>query len=232
MDELKASNHPEQKPADPFKQMFDLMRLRKIETYKDLNRIARKNQIVFVGSSLAEMFPVYELLYHYDQRFIVYNRGISGEVIPGLLTTLDECIFELSPAKIFINIGTNDISQPGYTEESLLAGYRLVLEQIANRLPQTNIYLLSYYPVNSEILAKIPDEFAQTSLGTRTNEVIDRLNGRLVALAEELACTYIDVNSILLDSDGKLDQKYTIEGIHLKPNAYVEIQKVLVPYFA
>jgi len=65
----------------------------------------------------------------------------------------------------------------------------------------------------------------------RTNSVINQLNRRLENLANELHCTYIDVHSILLDTEGNLDQKYTVEGIHLKPNAYEVILKVLVAYF-
>ena len=213
------------------KQMSAWQREEKLDNYKELNRFAKPGQILFVGSSLAEQFPVNELLNSYDKRYIVYNRGIGGDIISGLLGSMNERIFDLQPSKIFINIGTNDINEPDFTEGDLLENYNRVLKQIIQKLPETKIYILSYYPVNTNIESRIPEEVSKTMFVRRTNSVINQLNRRLENLANELHCTYIDVHSILLDAEGNLDQKYTVEGIHLKPNAYEVILKVLVAYF-
>lgn len=47
---------------------------------------------------------------------VIYNRGIGGFTIPELYSVRDVCIFDLSPEKIFINIGTNDIASDHYTK--------------------------------------------------------------------------------------------------------------------
>jgi len=213
------------------KQMSAWQREEKLDNYKELNRFVKPGQILFVGSSLAEQFPVNELLNSYDKRYIVYNRGIGGDIISGLLGSMNERIFDLQPSKIFINIGTNDINEPDFTEGDLLENYNRVLKQIIQKLPETKIYILSYYPVNSNIESQIPEEVSKAMFVRRTNSVINQLNRRLENLANELHCIYIDVHSILLDAEGNLDQKYTVEGIHLKPNAYEMILKVLAAYF-
>lgn len=213
------------------KQMSAWQKEEKLDNYKELNRFVKPGQILFVGSSLAEQFPVNELLNNYDKRYIVYNRGIGGDIISGLLGSMNERIFDLQPSKIFINIGTNDINEPDFTEGDLLENYNRVLRQIIQKLPGTKIYILSYYPVNSNIESQIPEEVSKAMFVRRTNSVINQLNRRLENLANELHCIYIDVHSILLDAEGNLDQKYTVEGIHLKLNAYEVILKVLVTYF-
>lgn len=57
------------------------------------------------------------MLQNVEPRIRVYNRGIGGDVTDGLLERMDESIFDLEPKKVFINIGTNDISRPEYKRE-------------------------------------------------------------------------------------------------------------------
>lgn len=48
-----------------------------------------------------------------DLHCILYNRGIGGFTTTELLEAMDECILELQPAHLFLNIGTNDLERPG-----------------------------------------------------------------------------------------------------------------------
>ena len=79
----------------------------KVRNFRELNACARKGEIVFVGSSLCEFFPICELLQNVEPRIRVYNRGIAGDVTEGLLARMEESVFALEPRKVFINIGTN-----------------------------------------------------------------------------------------------------------------------------
>ena len=54
----------------------------KARRFKYLNALARKGQILFVGSSLMEQFPVHEILYADHSDAVIYNRGIGGYTIP------------------------------------------------------------------------------------------------------------------------------------------------------
>ena len=105
----------------------------KVQNFRCLNAVARKGETVFVGSSLCELFPISEMLQNVEPRLRVYNRGIGGDVTDGLLERMEESVFALEPKKVFINIGTNDISRPGYTRVRLLAQYRKILEMIIHK---------------------------------------------------------------------------------------------------
>lgn len=197
----------------------------KVQNFRCLNAFAKKGETVFVGSSLCELFPVCEMLQNVEPRIRVYNRGIGGDVTDGLLTRMEESVFALEPKKVFINIGTNDISRPGYTRERLLRQYREILNRIRGRLPEARIYVLSYYPVNRELPGVDTEMF-----GARTNEELRAVNAMLEAMAAELHCTYIDVFDCLTDEKGNLRAEYTIEGMHLYANAYGVVLDRLMPY--
>lgn len=201
----------------------------KVQNFRCLNAVAKKGETVFVGSSLCELFPISEMLQNVEPRIRVYNRGIGGDVTDGLLRRMDESIFALEPKKVFINIGTNDISSPGYTRERLLAQYRKILEQIKTRLPETKIYVLSYYPVNRALPGADPEQVA-AMFGARTNEELRAVNAALRGLAQELGCRYVDVSTCLEDEAGNLRADYTIEGMHLYAGAYRVVLDALLPH--
>ena len=94
---------------DQLMEYFEKEKVEKIERYKRLNKFVKKGEILFVGSSLMEQFPIYELMLDYGINKVIYNRGIGGFTTNELLEVMDVCIFDLEPSKIFINIGTNDV---------------------------------------------------------------------------------------------------------------------------
>ena len=51
---------------------------KKIERYKEENKLVKKGQVVFAGSSLMEMFPINKLLSEHGDCTVLYNRGIVG----------------------------------------------------------------------------------------------------------------------------------------------------------
>jgi len=198
--------------------------------YKYLNQFAKKGKTLMVGSSLMENFPINELQQSFDVKKIIYNRGICGIVTNQLLTFMEECIFELEPSKIFINIGTNDIASPGYTLEGLISNYRDILTQVKERLPDSSVYVMAYYPVNSVVDYGIPLEDKQDMFKTRTNEAILKANKVIEQLARQFNYEYIDVNQGLMDEEGNLKADFAIEGLHMWPQAYAIIFKNLIQY--
>ena len=178
------------------------------------------------------MFPINELLNSEEKRHIVYNRGVSGDTTDGLLRNLNECIFDLAPSKIFINIGTNDLGLPDYNEGNMIANYKKILTQIKSYLPSAKVYILSFYPVNADVAGNTKNGVRLSILKRRNNPTINSANLRLKDLAKEFGYSFIDLYPLLLDAHGNLDKQYTTEGIHLEPTAYQLILKELVPYFS
>jgi lysophospholipase L1-like esterase len=206
-------------------------RIEKILRFKQLNLYARKGQIVFAGSSLAEQFPINELLQNLEARYIIYNRGIGGDVTSNLLDDIETCILDLCPSKLFINIGSNDIGTLDYKEDNLIANYEKILKQVKYRLPNTQVYLLSYYPVNPHKESHISEEDKFAMFKSRTNNAISSANKRVKQLAEQYDYTYINVLPPLLDQEGNLKSEYTVEGIHMWPDAYQKVLEILLNYF-
>ncbi len=198
----------------------------KIECYRQLNAYVDKGKILFTGSSLAEQFPINELMPHQS----IYNRGVGGFVIDEFLENIDTLIFDLKPSKIFINIGSNDIGLPTYDQNILMTKYQKILDLVSERLSKCQVYILSYYPVNSNKKSFIPEEEKAFIFASRTNATINKANKALSLLASKNNAQYIDVNTCLLNDDGVLREDYTVEGIHLWPKAYARVLEVLIPY--
>ncbi len=191
-----------------------------VEKYRQLNESAKKGQILFVGSSLMEHFPINEILMSRGLNTVIYNRGISGYTIPELLESMDEQIFDLEPSVIYINIGTNDISRPEETAEGFEADYRNVLSQIKERLPKTKVYVMAYYPVNVELAKKVV-AWPEAPLAAELRlQRLDKANAIAESLAKEMGYEFINVNDGLAGVDGQTLREYSTDGIHLWPKAY------------
>lgn len=198
----------------------------KLERYRIANQTAQKGQIVFAGSSLMEMFPVEKLLRERGIDTVVYNRGIGGYVTQELLAHLDVCVTDLMPRRVFINIGTNDLSDASIPLTEVMVRYDAILTGIERRVPGVELVLMAYYPINYDAAA----ESMKPCLRIRTNEKISAANALVRQLAERHGQRYIDVNRALKDDQGRLRAEYTIEGMHIREEGYRAIMDDLIPY--
>lgn len=97
--------------------------------------------------------------------------------------------------------------------------YERIITLIRERLPETEINMMAYYPVNET--DKLPEgEEGSRLFRTRTNENLKTANAAAEKLAEKMGCRFINVNQGLTDEHGKLKREYTIEGIHMYANGY------------
>lgn len=214
---------------DFFKELMHREQQDKLERYRILNQNVKKGEILFTGSSLMEQFPVNELLMTNGMDQVVYNRGIGGFTTTDMLEYMEEMVFGTEPSRIFINIGTNDIGSPDYQLEALLERYEEIIVRIQERLPEAEINMMAYYPVNET--DKIPEgEWGKTAFVTRTNENLNIANAAIENLAAKKGCRFINVNEGLADERGKLKKEYTIEGIHMYANGYQVVLQNLKKY--
>lgn len=200
-------------------------------SYSDLNKIAQKGQILFTGSSLMEQFPVNEIAMSMGVQKVLYNRGIGGTTTDEFLEHIDTVLLDLEPSKVFINIGTNDINprKDGvYWQDHLLTNYEKILQIIKEKLPQTEVYMMAYYPINPDL----PDapEWTKFAFQTRTNAAINDTNEKVAALAARMGYHYIDCNDGIKDEQGRHKAEFSKEGMHMYPAAYVEVFKALRQY--
>ncbi len=145
--------------------------LDKKEIYEQINSIAEKNGVVFLGSDYFAELPLNELKDIFGVDCDVHNRSISGLKINEVEKILDDCVIKLYPQKIFLNIGESDIKGEEFDVNNFISQYEWLLYEIHNKI-KTKIYILS-----------IIDE----------SEIASNVNKRLLDLASDVGCVYIDL---------------------------------------
>ena len=151
---------------------------------------------VMIGDSITQEGSWNELLRRDD----IINRGIAGDTSRGVLYRLDKLPSNLE--KAFIMIGMNDLIW-GNTIDHIFNNY----VQILDRLKAKNIV-----PVVQSTL------YAGESANSY-NDYVEILNDTLKEYCKAENIKFIDLNDIL-SPHGQLDDRYTIDGIHLKDEAY------------
>ena len=92
-------------------------------------------------------------------------------------------------------------------------------------LPDVKLYLLAYYPVNPSAAT---DPGMQEVLTWRTNDRIRSANAAVEKLAAETGAAFIDLNAGITDQNGELKAEYTIDGMHMYADGYMEVLKALL----
>ena len=201
----------------------------KVRSYRELNKVAKKGQILFTGSSLMEQFPINEIAMSTGDTRVIYNRGIGGTKTDDFIEEIDAVLLDLKPSKLFINIGTNDINErPDGSDwrEHLYTNYDKIMSIINEKLPDCETYVMAYYPVNPEVNPQL----AAFMLKTRTNETVNEVNIKVKELAEKHGFTYIEVNSGIRDAKGYQKAEYSKEGMHMYPSGYLAVYEELKKY--
>ncbi|RZI48625.1 SGNH/GDSL hydrolase family protein [Lactococcus kimchii] len=200
-----------------------------IEKYKQENKTAQKGQTLFVGSSLMEIFPIeqWEAQGKVNFKQHIYNRAVRATTTSFLLEHFETQILDLEPSKIFINIGTNDIGFE-VAEDEFLANYVEIMQRIAKNLPQTEVYVMRYYPINTVDFGADADE--KTLFETRSNEKFQAASDKIKVLAEKQGFHFISANQNLADESGNLKKELTFDGAHLLPAGFEVVLENLKPY--
>ena len=191
----------------------------KIQTkYRELNQISViEPDIIFIGDSIVEYYPLQELL---GTTKTIVNRGIRGYQTGLLLDNLDAHLYGDAVDQIVLLIGTNDIGKDVPMSQAL-ANLESVIQSISRDYPLSQIKLVSILPVHQG------EEYKQT-VYIRTNEKIKAWNQAY----QELASTYMQVEYVsvfeeLLDQEGQLKSDYTTDGLHLSISGYQDLSETL-----
>ena len=194
----------------------------KIQTkYRELNQISViEPDIIFIGDSIVEYYPLQELL---GTTKTIVNRGIRGYQTGLLLDNLDAHLYGDAVDQIVLLIGTNDIGKDIPMSQAL-TNLESVIQSISRDYPLSQIKLVSVLPVNEST------DFKQT-VYIRTNEKIKAWNQAY----QDLASAYMQVEFVpvfenLLDQEGQLKADYTTDGLHLSVAGYQALSSILKKY--
>ena len=194
----------------------------KIQTkYRELNQVSvLEPDIIFIGDSIVEYYPLQELL---GTAKTIVNRGIRGYQTRLLLENLDAHLYGDAVDQIVLLIGTNDIGKDIPMNDAL-DNLERVIQSIAREYPLSQIKLLSILPVNEG------EEYKQT-VYIRTNEKIREWNQAYEALASAyMQVDFVPIYDSLTDSKGQLQSAYTTDGLHLSVAGYQALSEALKEY--
>ena len=168
------------------------------DTY-ELSR--QEDKVVFFGDSITDYCDLEE--YYPDLNTV--NLGIAGNTSGEMLDRI-QAVYDQEPDIVVILGGANDLFQD-IPEDDIVSNIRSIILGIQEHVPRAKILLQSVYPVTEGS----PITF---------NRRIMTLNGRLEGVAFELDCTYVDLFSILRTEDGRLQDVYSLDGVHLTEEGY------------
>ena len=191
----------------------------KIQTkYRELNQVSvLEPDIIFIGDSIVEYYPLQELL---GTAKTIVNRGIRGYQTGLLLENLDAHLYGDAVDQIVLLIGTNDIGKDIPMNDAL-DNLERVIQLIAREFPLSQIKLLSILPVNEG------EKYKQT-VYIRTNEKIREWNQAYEALASAyMQVDFVPVYDSLTDTEGQLKKNYTTDGLHLSVAGYQVLSEAL-----
>jgi lysophospholipase L1-like esterase len=181
-----------------------------------LTLLQSKNDIVFLGNSITDGAEWSELFA--DSR--VKNRGISGDISAGVIHRLDATV-KGKPAKVFLLIGINDLSR-GISPDSVVKNILLIASYLRQETPATALYVQSILPVNNI--------YGKFETHTNKGELIKQVNTQLQQNASAYHYTFIDLNTVFCDAEGKMNERLTNDGLHLKGAGYMLWKHLVYPY--
>jgi lysophospholipase L1-like esterase len=160
-------------------------------------------RIIFLGNSITQIGDWKKLL----NDSTVINRGIGGDITFGVLKRLEDVI-RRQPSKLFLLIGINDIGKD-IPDAVIADNIRKIVVRVQSESPSTKIYVQSILPVNPDV-SNFPQHYDKQEHILNTNKLIKKV-------AEDMHCTYVNIHDLFTDKQGKLDAKYTSDGLHLTP---------------
>jgi len=139
--------------------------------YRELNKMADNNGIVFFGTQSFSQIPFNELEQTFGLSERIYNRSVENVCIDEANKMFSSCVLPLKPSKVFVNLGEEDLNSDAFRMDSFLSKYEWLL-----------------YTIHTETHADtcIVSVMADTPAARE-------LNSKLRRLAQEHGCDFIDI---------------------------------------
>jgi len=194
----------------------------KCESFAAQNFNLSKEQIIFIGDSITDLFPLDD--YFADLDLACYNRGIGGDTTSGVLRRIEVSITELAPSKVVLLIGTNDING-GVEQDKIVANYREILATVRAALPDTEILLMSVIPQGDGL-----NGVAGIDVAANTARIL-ALNEEIRAMSDsDDKIHYFDIFTLLADENNRLKKEYSDDALHLNAGGFEVWAGLIKPY--
>ena len=147
--------------------------------FKELNELAKKNQVILLGGTLDKEIPVTELGQAFSFNFELYNRSAENLSIKEAKNYFEENVSSLKPEGIILHIGDNDISSFQNDSKAFDKNYLDLINAVKASNKKCRIAIVS---VNNP----------------RADKVISGINAHLKALAASEKCTFVNLDNAKL----------------------------------
>ena len=190
----------------------------KIETDTDSNnKVENDNEfdstVAFIGDSRTQGFIMYNGLKEvqdYSYIGLMVDTAVTKKFVKtndGNKITLLEDMKNKNIKKVYIMLGVNELGW-SYPEVFKLK-YGELIDSIREVKPDCKIYLQSIIPVT---------ESKSNSDDIYNNSKIAKYNEYIKEVAKDKNVNYLDVKSVMIDSDGNLPESASTDGIHIGKN--------------
>ena len=190
----------------------------KIETDTDSNnKVENDNEfdstVAFIGDSRTQGFIMYNGLKEvqdYSYIGLMVDTAVTKKFVKtddGNKITLLEDMKNKNIKKVYIMLGVNELGW-SYPEVFKLK-YGELIDSIREVKPDCEIYLQSIIPVTKS---------KSNSDDIYNNSKIAKYNEYIKEVAKDKNVNYLDVKSVMIDSDGNLPESASTDGIHIGKN--------------
>lgn len=166
----------------------------------------QKGRVIFLGNSITEVGNWRQLL----GDTTILNRGIAGDVTFGILQRLDE-ITRHQPRRLFLLIGVNDLYKQ-VPDEVIIENIFTIVHRVKAASPKTEIFVTSILPLNPG--------FKNFPAGYDKGEHAVAINTQLQKYGERLGYRFLNIHPSFTDEQGRLIEKFSVDGLHLNPAGY------------
>lgn len=196
---------------------------------------ARKGGIdlYFLGDSITRRWgttdPQYRGMYaNWRSNFFGWNAGNfgwGGDTVQNVLWRIQNGELDgVHPKVIVLLAGTNNLGGSDAAErgdalvDEVTGGIQAILATIHAKAPGATVILTGVIPRNDG------------RRGTTLIPVIRRINSRLAKMADGGRIRFVDLSGRLADSEGRLNEGVTVDGLHLSVAGYQVWADALKPH--
>jgi len=187
----------------------------KLAHKKELGKV----DLVLLGDSITHAFDNKgkQVWMQYYQPRNALNIGFSGDRTENVLWRLQNgAVDDIDPKLLVLMIGTNNTGHRQDKPEDIALGIKAILDDLAQRLPNTKVLLLAIFPrgeTSDDPLRMINDD---------TNKIIKNYH-------DGESIHYLDINRIFLDKSGVLSKSVMKDLLHPNKDQYEKWAEAMEP---
>lgn len=183
---------------------------KKLQAVREAVAAGRPPQLVFIGDSITHGWEDAGRRI-WDERYApldALDLGYGGDKTENVLWRLQHGEIDGFQARVVVlMIGTNNTGDRQEDPATTAAGVRRLLDEIRARQPAARVLLLAVFPRDAEP-------------GTRLRRLNDRLNQHLAGFADGERISFLDLQPVLAEPDGRLSTAIFPDLLHLSEDGY------------